>query len=160
MEVGAWMLLGAFLIDLVGVGNRKWANIIAAFLALGGMIRFLAPSRLGAELNEWTGELFDVAGDAVGEWDPAWGSLIRGTGLALLVTALTIIWLFMAIPKSTPQAGEAAKKDFSSAWIWGGAVVLCLFITAVPGDLGDGLRAVIGFGADLAETGTERLVTD
>lgn len=153
------MLVGAFVIDLIGVGNRKWANTVAAFLALAGFLRVLAPSRLGGQLNEWARDLFNVAGNAVGDYDGDWGGLVRGSGLAMVVTVVTIIWAFMAIPKSTPQAGDAAKKDFSSVWIWAGAAALSVFWTAVPGDLGDGLRWLLGLGVHLVDTGTQNVVS-
>ncbi len=159
MVVGVWMLVGAIVIDVFGVGNRKWAAFIAGWLAVGGFLRVLAPSKLGSQLQSWAEDLAAMAGQAMSNYDPEWGRVITSIGVAAVATVVIIVWFFMLMPKSTPQAGEAAKKDLNSAWLWGGAAVAAVFVAAIPGPLGEFFTGVIGFGARLAGDGAANLTS-
>lgn len=157
MEVGLWMLAGALVFDVIGVGKRQWANRVAAVLALGGMVRVLAPSHLGTVMRGWAHDAFQLLGELVGSWDPRWGQAVGSIGLALVATLVLLLWFLKLMP-GHEQAGPASSQELDSRWIWGGAAVASLFVSVIPGALGTFFVAVTGLGAKVATAGIEHTV--
>lgn len=177
MAVGVYMLVAALLLDVFSVVAGRWTNFVAAFLALGGFLRLIAPSKFGHQVREWVDQGASELAHAVSEYDPRWGDLLKQVGLGAIATVVTALYIkrmwnssFGARGKKPKKAkGEAADESsksgkgsgeiLTSAWIWAGSLVLALFWGAVPGRLGEGVRWALGFGADIAGRGTEWLTT-
>ena len=134
------------------IGDRIAA--VCALVAVNGLV---VETFIGDWLRSLGGWLAQLVGDLFAKGDPAMGTAIAESFLGLVALLVTALWLLAMIPNSkltTRFVGRGVTREMSSGLIWGGALVVGLFVSAIPGALGEFGRAVTGFIGDL---GTDAL---
>ncbi len=143
-------LVLAVLMDVFGFLPKAIGDRIAAVLALFAISAFLSGSKVASTLVGWGNEfaawLAKFCGQFIGA-DAA--SAIGNYGLAVVVLIVTVFWIAAMLPKGSRRyIGEIALREMDSKVIWGGALIIVVGITLIPGDLGQALRGITSLGVE------------
>jgi hypothetical protein len=145
--IASLALVGALAFDAFGLGPRWLGDRIAAILALHGFSYFILGSALAGWLLTAGANLQTALGNALaGPLGPKAASAIGTYGLGMLVLMVFVLWMAAMLPKRiSNHAGEAVHQEMNSALIWGGALILVIGASLVPGALGGVVRGTVGW---------------
>ena len=154
--LGLVAIVLAALITWKQIGPDWLAERVAALLALVGVQSAVASTAVGDWVRGVVGDGVGLLADAAGKLDGAYSAAVRTWTVPLVVLAVGTIWLAaMLTSRASRYVGGIANEGYSSGLIWGGALVLALFATALPGAWGD----LVGSGVDALARFGQGLVT-
>lgn len=145
----------ALLFDWKGVGPKWIGDRIAALLVLFAGTVFLTGTlaahwlvSLGQTIASW------LAGIAAHFLNTQAATAVGQYLVPMVVLVVSVMWIAAMLPAkhAAKYAGDIASREMSSAMIWAGGAVITIGTTLIPGQLGNGVRAVMGLAVTAGAT--------
>jgi hypothetical protein len=141
-------LVAAIILDRFGLFTKAIGDRLAAVLALYSLSVFVA----GTPVATW---LIDK-GNLIAAWLGRFAGRFLGPNpataisqylVAMIVLLVAFMWIMAMLPRrATVVAGDAAMVEMSSLIIWGGAFVIVIGGSLIPGQLGELVRSITDLG--------------